>query len=326
MKQEPWLWTEDDLLQLITLAIQESLELDFKRCDSLQKKDKKKDEISKDVGAFANSAGGTIVYGMLEDGHVPTELDIGYDPNDIPKEWLEQVINSRIHRRISGIRVNQVMLNQTNPGRVAYIVHIPQSNQAPHQSSDKRFYKRFNFESVPMEEYEIRDVANRNTAPDLKLNYAFRPGDLETELKVATGKYFHPVNLAAIVSNTSNTVAQHAVFHLYIDNRIIIDSLPDEVKLHDDVEILKLDKIDIELTKLTILWDDHKGLPLFSGITAEIPTLGIQIKIPRNIEFLALRHTIGAPGMGIKDEYTFISIKDNLAKLKKPTIKHKNNA
>ncbi|MEM7799577.1 MAG: hypothetical protein AAF633_10335, partial [Chloroflexota bacterium] len=30
---------------------------------------------------------------------------------------------------------------------------------------NKRYYKRFNFESVPMEDYEIRDVLNRDSHP-----------------------------------------------------------------------------------------------------------------------------------------------------------------
>ena len=61
-------WKEADILLLITNGVKESLELDYKQCASLQKADGKKKEISKDVSAFANSAGGTIVYGMIEDG------------------------------------------------------------------------------------------------------------------------------------------------------------------------------------------------------------------------------------------------------------------
>ena len=106
--KESWLWKEDDLLELIKLATKESIDLEFKQCDSLQNNDPKKNEISKDVSAFANSAGGTIVYGMIENGHIATTLDQGFDPNIISKEWLEQVINSRIQRKIEGIRINQI--------------------------------------------------------------------------------------------------------------------------------------------------------------------------------------------------------------------------
>ncbi|MGI8380419.1 AlbA family DNA-binding domain-containing protein [Priestia megaterium] len=164
-----WEWTESDILELINNEIPESLNLDYKRIDSLGKSDGKKNEISKDVSSFANSAGGILIYGVVEDGNVPTSIDGGVDPNVISKEWIEHVINSRIQRRISGIRINQIKLSPPSTN-VIYVLDIPQSNLAPHMAGDRRFYKRFNFESVPMEEYEVRDVGNRNITPDLKFD------------------------------------------------------------------------------------------------------------------------------------------------------------
>lgn len=167
MKQ-PWEWDEADLLALIRDQVQESLTLDYKANGALDRSDAKKNEVSKDVSAFANSAGGTIVYGMVESNHLPTQLDAGFDPQDISREWIEQVINSRIQPRIDGVRIRAVELT-THPGRVAYVVSVPQSVRAPHQAADKRYYRRFNFQSVMMEDYEIRDVARRATRPVLDL-------------------------------------------------------------------------------------------------------------------------------------------------------------
>jgi hypothetical protein len=170
VSKSPRDWLEEDILALIANGEKESLELDYKKCDSLQKTDGKKAEISKDVSAFANAAGGTLVYGIEENGHVPTGIDVGYDPNVITKEWLEQVINSTIHPRLERLYINQVELPKNRPGKVLYVVEIPQSiGRAPHQAADKRYYKRFNFESVPMEDYEIRDVMRRAQGPDLYL-------------------------------------------------------------------------------------------------------------------------------------------------------------
>jgi hypothetical protein len=56
MKQ-PWEWDEDDLQTLILNGTQESIELDYKACDALAQTEGKKNELSKDVSAFANSAG-----------------------------------------------------------------------------------------------------------------------------------------------------------------------------------------------------------------------------------------------------------------------------
>lgn len=140
--KEPKNWNEDDLLQLIAEKVKEGIELDYKRSDSLEKTERRKDELSKDVSAFANSGCGVLVYGVTEDGHVPTGIDAGSDPNVISKEWLEQVINSRIQRRIPGIKINQIVLPKSAPGRAADVVAIPQSLLAPHQAADKRFYKK----------------------------------------------------------------------------------------------------------------------------------------------------------------------------------------
>jgi predicted HTH transcriptional regulator len=56
-----------DLDRLIVDAVKESLTLDYKQSLALTKDDKKKEDLCKDVTAFANSAGGQLVYGMEED-------------------------------------------------------------------------------------------------------------------------------------------------------------------------------------------------------------------------------------------------------------------
>jgi hypothetical protein len=74
------------------------------------------------------------------------------------REWLENTITSRITPKIDDVRVLPLPLA---PGRSVYVVSVPKSVRGPHQASDKKFYKRHNFKSEPMEEYEINDVRNR---------------------------------------------------------------------------------------------------------------------------------------------------------------------
>jgi len=69
--------------------IEENLNLDYKASGSLQRNDKKTNEISKDVSAFANSDGGIIIYGIKEDQinrHLPESID-PINRNEISKEW-----------------------------------------------------------------------------------------------------------------------------------------------------------------------------------------------------------------------------------------------
>lgn len=157
--KDPVDWEEADALALIRDEVQESLTLDYKQSDALGKSDGKKSELSKDVSAFANSSGGTILYGMAESRNYPTQVDDGLDPSDISKEWIEQVVNSSVHPKIEGLRINQIPLRSRGTGRVVYAICIPAAtSRAPHQAKDKRYYKRYNFGSVPMEDYEVLAV------------------------------------------------------------------------------------------------------------------------------------------------------------------------
>ncbi|CAE6724717.1 hypothetical protein R69658_01529 [Paraburkholderia aspalathi] len=317
MTNESWLWTESDLLQLIELGVQESVQLDYKRCDALQRSDGKKNEISKDVSALANAAGGTIVYGIIENGHLPRALDLGFDPSEITREWLEQIINSRIQRRIDGVRINQVALPQSAPGRVAYVVFVPQSAMAPHQASDKRFYKRFNFESVPMEEYEIRDVGGRSSAPDICANFVFSSGKTHITLLPEEEGYSQTIGMSLSVRNESSVPAEYGVFHILLDERIQVDNLSDDVSRHrsDEGVSFQIDGKSIQMNKFTTLWDRNKGLPLFSGITAQLPRSPLSIQVPCHATFLMLGYIIGAPGMQTKSGYAFLKIESNIATL-----------
>lgn len=175
MAKSPREWTEADLRALIAEKTKESLELDYKECAALDKTDGKKNDISEDVSAFANSAGGVLVYAIVEKGHIPLKLDDGYEPTAISREWLEDVINSRIHPRIDGVAINQVELTTHAPGKVAYVVYVPPSSTA-HMASDHKYYRRFNFQNRPMEDYEVRERMFKLTHPEVGL-YRIRMED-----------------------------------------------------------------------------------------------------------------------------------------------------
>lgn len=206
---KPSEWTESDLQKLIEDQVTESLTLDYKASSALQRTDGKKTDLSKDVSAFANSAGGLLVYGIVEKGHVPAQLDEGLDPNEISKEWIENVLNSRIFRRIDGLVIHPVPLTQHRPGRLAYVVSVAASPRAPHMASDHRFYKRFNFQSVPMEEYEVRDVSRRLVEPDVHI-HGVPVNDIASD-GTASG-----ATLDLYVENLNPTEAMSALITFYI--------------------------------------------------------------------------------------------------------------
>jgi predicted HTH transcriptional regulator len=93
--------TKEDLQRLVDEEIQESLTLDYKASPSLARDDKSRDELCKDVSAFANSAGGQIIYGIVEKDRKPVKVD---DGGDLSREWIEQVIDSRVSAAIGWSR------------------------------------------------------------------------------------------------------------------------------------------------------------------------------------------------------------------------------
>lgn len=305
----PWEWDENDLLALVIAQTQENIELDFKESASLQNTDKKKDEISKDVSAFANSAGGTLIYGMKEDTstHVVTGLDAGSDPTVITKEWLEQVINSRIHQRIDGVRIHQVPLTTTSLGRVTYVVYTPASSRAPHQASDKRFYKRFNFQSIPMEEYEIRDISHRSVVPDLRIEFTLP----NNKLTFNQGDTFSvPFPLNATITNDAVEPADYAVIALYIDARIAIQNAQ-ELSVTRDA-ILSIEDTQLSISVLRLNWGVPTKMPLFLHAQFTITSNPLLLRSPSNgteeHKCYVLGYEIKSPRMPVKRSIAFLHV------------------
>ena len=215
--KQPWEWEKIDIEQMISAQKQEDINLDYKASDSLDKADGKKKEISKDVSAFANSDGGVIIYGVSENPsqkYLPEKIDAGLNPTDISKEWLEQVINSGVKPKIQGLRIKQIMIG---PGKVIYVVSIPKSITV-HQAADNRYYKRYNFQSVAMEHYEIMDVLNRTERTDLEPDFFF----------VSAGLVFHFV---VLLTNCGKKVIHNFSLELSIPTALIKDSKGESFKI-----------------------------------------------------------------------------------------------
>jgi hypothetical protein len=281
----PWEWNESDVLSLINDQVQESLSLDYKACGALAKTDGKKAELTKDVSAFGNSAGGTLVYGVHEKDNLPTTIDVGYDPKEITREWLENVINSGIQRRIDGVRINQVALSSA-PGRVLYVVFIPQSLSAPHMAADKRFYRRFNFQSVPMEEYEVRDVGRRSETANLKIS-----------MKIAMIQ--HPVvGISMWIMNDAPEPAHHAIIRIYIDSSVTI-LLADGMELQPAQTVLVRGEAR-HMNVLYMQWSVPPKLPIWGGEAQSLTGKIIQLGYPRGLKMRHLFWNISAPKMGLR--------------------------
>lgn len=163
-------FTIETLNYLIENEVEENIHIDYKDGRALQTNDRGKNEITKDVSSFANSDGGLIIYGISEKDHKPISFST-FDGNAFTKERLDQII-SNIQPHIKGVKIYPIRI-EGDMCQSVYIVKIPRSRYAPHMASDHRYYKRNNFQSVAMEDYEVRDLFSRIDKPELDIDVCF---------------------------------------------------------------------------------------------------------------------------------------------------------
>lgn len=135
----------EDIQSLIQNRIEESITLEYKK--ELDNK-----EIAKDVSAFANTEGGTIIYGVQSRDKVPT--GINWLAGRGVEERIQNVVMTTIHPRLEGIQVIRLP-NPINDSEALFVVSIPKSPQAPHMAFN-RYYSRRGSVSSPMEDAEIK--------------------------------------------------------------------------------------------------------------------------------------------------------------------------
>ncbi len=166
-------WSQDRLQALILLPQEEDTRHEYKSAESLRfSEENRKSEFRKDVSSMANSAGGTIVYGMVErkDGSrvIPDHLE-SVDSIGTTKDTLYQVLDS-VQRRIGGVKIETVDLISSG---YVYVVEIPESNTihmcegGSLKYAGKYFTRRGNRVSV-MEDHEVRMGLNRSVHPFLE--------------------------------------------------------------------------------------------------------------------------------------------------------------
>ena len=130
---------KSDLQALIDNQVFENRELEYKDYSFVGGKlpDKQKDKFMKQIAAFANTNGGTIILGMQEDeNRLPTKLSgAGMGLGDFDG-WLssfKQMVLSRIRPHLHGIECVPVELEDNN---IAIVISIPKSYARPHSYWD----------------------------------------------------------------------------------------------------------------------------------------------------------------------------------------------
>lgn len=127
--------TKQHLQELIDNKIFENKELEYKDYSLVGGKmtDKHKDKFVKEIAAFANTNGGTIIVGMQEDeNRLPIKLSgAGFSIKEFDN-WLSsfrQLILSRIRPHLHGVECIPIEVDNSN---IAIVISVPKSYARPH--------------------------------------------------------------------------------------------------------------------------------------------------------------------------------------------------
>ena len=238
-----------DIEFLLENKIDESDVLDYK-IEMIKDQD-----LVKHVCAFANTRGGHIIFGVKESGKggYPTEIN-GLDTSDLNKERLEQILLSHIVPRLD-VKIKSIEIPDSE--KSILLIQIPDSYQKPHQSNlSKKFYKRFQFESVEMTESEISD------------RYRSRFSNYKQ-----VDQYIKEI----LIDAKDNTITVNIlVIPLNIEHRLIDASNYDQ--------IVKLQSINVSTNLSNTGLPNNRLQPFSHGLTSKDPfnTLSEELQIHRN--------------------------------------------
>ncbi|HEX8265964.1 MAG TPA: ATP-binding protein [Pyrinomonadaceae bacterium] len=170
-------------------------------------------ELSKQVSAFANSGGGTIVYGVQDtpigtlrtvdaDGGVSLILKKG------TKEWLEDIIPNLVDFPLSSFNVYVVTAKDATSGiatdKGLFLIDIATSDAAPHQAKDKKYYARVGGKSQPIGHRLVMDIVGRAKYPKLKISCSILPKEKRLPHESKDALRFFCENIGRIFANYVN--------------------------------------------------------------------------------------------------------------------------
>lgn len=210
--------TLQDIEALHDNRLQESSTLEYKASPAVGDTERLRLEIAKDVSAMANASGGQIIYGMTESNHLPAGLDQGVDPSKFNGLWLEQVIQQNVRPQIDRLHILSPPLSN---GNVVHVVTVPAATaRAPHQvTRDGRYYRRRNFRNDVMEDYEVRELMNRATLPELFVSLSFEDSFLQRFPTPVQSDITPKFPLIMKIGNKSAQPALYTIVRFYIDTR-----------------------------------------------------------------------------------------------------------
>lgn len=232
--------TKEDLQRLIDNEVEESTILEYKSSFAVQNP-KWREELAKDISAMANSNGGTIVFGIKQkdigNGNAIAHRLTPIPSSEMTKDKLSQLLSSNIQPIINNLEITYISESQEGG---YFIVEIPQSNTAHQNRLTHIYYKRRNATVEAMEDYEIRDIMNRNKTPIINLELQL----IKTTVNVIEKNYnFFPTR--GIQENKSQRIDYRLKYRPFNNGQILAKYINYFVYIPSDIVVDKED-LDIE--------------------------------------------------------------------------------
>lgn len=193
------LWTEEDVLNL------PSSEFDWLEFKSSAKfcAPNFENDLSKYLSAWSNYGGGYLIFGVTDpkpgsvlqiDGGVQLALK-----KDMPT-WIDQLLPNLVEPKLPIFTTHFISRKGTGskikPDHAIIVVHVPQSESAPHQAQDRKYYQRLGRNLEPLRHQAIADIQSRRKHPQIESKLILHTGNIE------------PI-LFWKVLNTGNVMARH---------------------------------------------------------------------------------------------------------------------
>lgn len=202
---------ENAIDALIAKQASETLEFECKsksdpsspKCNNDDKKN-----LGKALSGFANSMGGTLVFGI--DARPIEGIDCVTEKKPISEvavfaEEIKSLAGQLVMPRLDGVTVRIFGVDSAGRGYVA--LTVPHSERRPHRSEvsgDKTYYRRSGTSFHAMEHFEIEDAFKRNSVASLELQHTLMSGSITQNNSLKTFSF----KVVLSLQNASRTTAK----------------------------------------------------------------------------------------------------------------------
>jgi len=213
MQSEKKRYNIDDIIRFITTKTKCGNLVDFCKTGNLiPGNDKKEQWLSCYISAFANSNGGTVIFGIKTERGRAFEIDLVNFKN-VSSFWLKTLLENEISPIIENLDVYEVADNN-NVESGFIVVKIPKSPHRPHMASDNRFYQRVGNKTEMMQEQRVRELYNLASVSEMEFVGIINTQGVPTlENSRIVNMNFYPKFL---VRNAGSSIEKYFKFELWL--------------------------------------------------------------------------------------------------------------